>query len=357
MDNKTLFQLANYAAKGIAPAGYEVDTVNSALADGLRELLNDGDIYTFAENKYTFFRIITQNAAEVVPARLTNLLGTFAEVVRIGQGEKASFKVSSKLRNRNRAKRFITRVGLAGVYESFRLDNDRYDVSTDAIGGAISVDYERLLDGADTLADLMEAVTDGLAEKVTVEIHKALKSAIGNASVPANNQVVQAGFEPNKMVSLINTVKAYGNSAVIFAPPEFIGAMGADAIIPIASGVQGVYHPDDIDAIHKTGYIKIFRGAPVVEIPQSFVDEKNDKVWIDPQTAYVLPSGGDKIVKIVLEGDLHVRDDENRDWSTEINFYQKMGIGILTYHNWGIYQNTEIDNANYFEEASGLGFY
>jgi hypothetical protein len=125
--------------------------------------------------------------------------------------------------------------------------------------------------------------------------------------------------------------------------------MGADAIVPItaygtpaAAGIQGVYSSDDIDAIHRTGYINIFRGAPVVQIPQSFIDETNEKTWIDPQLAYVLPTGNEKVVKVVLEGATQINDFKNRDNSLEVYAYKKMGCAILTHYNWGIYQNTGI---------------
>ena len=150
-------------------------------------------------------------------------------------------------------------------------------------------------------------------------------------------------------MKLISTVRAYGSGAVIFAPPEFVAAMGADAIVPItaygnpaAAGIQGVYHPQDIDAIHNTGYINLFRGTPVVQIPQSFIDENNNATWIDPQLAYVLPTGGEKVVKVVFEGNTQMYDFVNRDQSMEIHTYKKLGTAILTYHNWGIYKNSGI---------------
>mgnify|MGYP006967417818 CR=1 FL=1 len=137
--------------------------------------------------------------------------------------------------------------------------------------------------------------------------------------------------------------------AVIFAPPEFVAAMGADAIVPItaygnpaAAGIQGVYHPQDIDAIHNTGYINLFRGTPIVQIPQSFIDENNNTTWIDPQLAYVLPTGGEKVVKVVFEGNTQMYDFVNRDQSMEIHTYRKIGTAILAYHNWGIYKNSGI---------------
>ena len=77
-------------------------------------------------------------------------------------------------------------------------------------------------------------------------------------------------------------------------------------------------------------------------IPQSFVDENNVNTWIDPQMAYVLPTGGERVVKVVFEGATQIYDFQNRDQSMEIHTYRKLGTAILTHHNWGIYQNAGI---------------
>ena len=68
----------------------------------------------------------------------------------------------------------------------------------------------------------------------------------------------------------------------------------------------------------------------------------NEKTWIDPQIAYVLPTGGEKVVKVVLEGETQINDFKNRDNSLEVFAYKKMGCAILTQHDWAIYQNTGI---------------
>ena len=210
-----------------------------------------------------------------------------------------------------------------------------------------------MLDGAESMAEVMQVLTEGLTDAVFYEVHKALRAAVNASARPDANKVVENTFVADKMVKLINVVRAYGNGAVIFAPPEFVGAMGADAIVSgIANTTKGVYHPQDIDAIHNTGFINIFRGTPVVQIPQSFIDETNTKTWIDPQLAYVLPTGGEKVVKVVLEGNTQINDFKNRDNSLEVYAYKKMGCAILAHHNWGIYQNTGITQT--FENPYGF---
>jgi hypothetical protein len=209
--------------------------------------------------------------------------------------------------------------------------------------GAATIDFCRYIDGAEDLAELMDIIVEGLSDAVFIEVQKALRASL-NAVRPDSTVYTDNAWNSDHMFALCNVVRAYGQNAVIFAPPEFVAAMGPDAIVPIpASGnYGGVYHPQDIDAIHNTGYINLFRGTPIVQIPQSFVDENNDKVWIDPSIAYVLPTGGEKVVKVVLEGETQIKDHDNYDNSMEIHVWKKMGCGILSYNNWGIYQNQAI---------------
>ena len=247
-------------------------------------------------------------------------------------------------KGRMRAKRFLTQVGLSGVYETFRLDADTFEVKAHAIGGGATIDFERYLDGAEDMAELMDVIIEGLTDAVFLEVQKALRASLSVSNRPSVNVVSQSSFDGDKMFKLVGIARAYGQGAAIFAPPEFIAEMGPDAIVPVptSGNYGGVYHPQDIDAIHNTGYVNLFRGTPIIQIPQSFIDENNNKTWIDPQLAYVIPTGGEKIVKVVLEGQTQVKDHDNRDNSMEIDAWKKMGCAILTYHNWCVYQNTGI---------------
>ena len=332
---KELKELALHSVRGTAPETYELGTVDEALRGEIAKMCDS--VNNFMRNRYDIYDIIITVADEVVPAKTFDVLGQFAEIKSVPQGQKALFRVNGL--GRNRAKKFLTQVGLSGLYETFRLDSKTFELGGKAIGGAASIDFERFLDGADNMADLMDIITEGLTDAVFGEVQKALVAAF--SVMPDTNKSTNSTFIPKEMLRIVNVVKAYGGNAVIFATPEFVGEMGPDAIAP------NTYHDDDIDAIHKTGRIKIFRGTPIVEIPQSFVDENNVQTWINPQNAYILPTGKERVVKIVFEGNTQVWDLKNPDNSMEIHTYKKIGTAIMTYHNWGIYQNTGIANNSY----------
>ena len=335
-------EIALHAAKGTAPANYTTESVEAAFIDGLRELA--GSVNKFMKNRYDIYDIIIEAADEVMPKKVISALSQFAEVQVVGEGQKAMFR--RKL-GRNRAKKFLTQVGISGVYETFRLDADTFEVPAHAVGGGATIDFQRMIDGAESLAEVMEIITEGLTDAVYYEVHKALSAAYSTGAFPAANKKTGSAFSASDMVDLINVVKAYGDNVAIFATPAFISSMGADAIVvPINGVAQGIYSPDDIESIHQTGFIRVFRGAPIVQIPQSFIDETNTKTWIDDQYAYVLPTGKEKVVKVVLEGATQIKDFVNRDNSLEVYAWKKMGSAILTYHNWGIYQNTALAGHN-----------
>ena len=342
---KELKELALHAVRGTAPANYTAETVDEALRGELAAMCTSFN--EFQRNKLDFFDIIITAADEVVPNKVIDAMGMFAEIRTITLGQKALFQRG--LVGRNRAKKFLTQVGLAGVYETFRLDNETFELGGHAIGGGISIDWDRFLDGADNMNDLMDVITEGLTDATFGEVQKCLTAAINAIGRPDANKVIDSAFNGDNMFKLVSVVKAYGGNAVIFATPEFVGAMGPDAIVPVSvAGNQAVYHPGDIDAIHNNGYINIFRGTPVVQLPQSFIDESNTKTWLNPQFAYVLPTGKEKVVKIVFEGATEMWDWVNKDRSIELMAQKKIGAAILTHHNWGVYQNTSIPDTSDF---------
>lgn len=345
VDMKNLKALALHSAKGTAPTNFSSENVNDAFREELGKVCSD--YITFMKNRYDLYDLMITTIDEVVPAKTIAELGAFAEIQTVGQGQRAVFK--RKL-GRNRAKKFVTQVGISGLYETFRLDAEEFTVSAHAIGGAVRIDFERMLDGAETIAEYMDIVNEAMLDAVYYEVQKALISSF-NTGVGANGVnrsktfVEASSFDAKSMQNLITIVKSYGNGAVIFATPEFVGEMAESiAIVKGGTGYQGIYHPQDIDDIYKTGFITMFRGTPIVQLRQSYTDDTHVRTWLNPQYAFVLPTSGEKVVKIVFEGKTQVRDWTNVDGSMEMHIYKKLGAAILSTHNWGIYKNLSIVN-------------
>ena len=71
---------------------------------------------------------------------------------------------------------------------------------------------------------------------------------------------------------------------------------------------QATVSAADVEAQRSTGFIGQFYGTPIVVLPNSYTDETNTAWQLDNKYAYVMPTGGEKVVKVVLEGTTVIND-------------------------------------------------
>ena len=315
----------------------------AALHDELSKLLCDEN-GRFSRNKYRrnkldLFELLGENLDEILPQSLSDALNMFCEVRTVPQGSRPEFYVT---RGKQRGKQFVTRATESGNYESFRLDRDRFDIWPETIGGSGYVDFERYLDGVESITDIYEVINEGIIDRVFEMIQGCLLNSWNMAGRPTRNKVAVNSFDADAMVRLCNTVKAYG-SPVIYCTPEFAATM---LNVVTYSTTYVKVGDQDVSDIRERGYIGVFYGTPIVVMPQSFVDDTNTKLAMNPSFAYVIPGGREKLVKVVYEGNAYFRDwdDHEGDNSINIQAYVKLGVGMVTTPNyWGIYYNAGID--------------
>ena len=336
------------------PTKFSNKDIKDTLRDEIHAIANDYNSYR--RNKYDLFEIMQEAYTEILPKSVEQFIGSFAEVKTVPLNQKATFVINT---GRRRAKQFITAVALSGVYESFRLDKNTFELGGRAIGGVAYIDFERYLCGDEDIAESTNILLEGLQEAVYGEIQKALLAAVNADNRPAKNRFIGAGFDADAMASLCAVASAYSasGSVVIYATPEFVAAMGPDAIgMPVyGNALQGnmqagqyggyatpLYNPRNIEEIATYGRIRTFRGNPIVEIPQSYTDETNEVTIANPSTAYIFPIGDTKPVKVVFEGNTQLDDWQHRDRSFEIEVYQRVGVAILTNYNWCVYVNMSL---------------
>ena len=318
-----------------APTAYSFNGQNysyDALNDTLRAEMNElaGDFDSYRENALTVYKLMQQTIDEVFPKSVIARYGDFAEIKVGAQGQKPVFTQKT---GRTRAKKnFVTKVGLAGIYEVFKLDSTVIEVSMTATGGAAQIGLEEFLDGRVDFADLLEILMEGMDDDVYVEVAEALKAMVANFG-PYNKYSTNT-FDETKMDQLIATVSAYG-VPTIYCTFEFAATM-----IPSTGWVS-----DDMrNERWNKGFIGNYKGTRVVVLPQSVTEDNSEKI-IDPSWAYIFP-GDAKPVKIAFEGQTVVDEFKNYDRSREIQAYKKFGVATITSPNLAAYQNTSLVISN-----------
>lgn len=326
LDRTNLIALAKATAKAsLNPsANFTFEGKNltfEALNETFRKEMNElaSNFREYRRNRDLIFELIEVGVDEILPARVMQNYGQFAEVKTYAQGDKPIFSTRISAKSRIRAKNnFVTRVGLAGRYEVFKLDGATYEIPTSAWGGAAQIGFEEFLDGRIQMSDVYDLILEGMDEAVYREIAKGLDAAV--AKVGLKNKTTQTGFVEAQMDKLIQTADVYGKST-IYCTFEFAATM-----IPDDRWASNEMKQERWDV----GYYASYKGHNVIILPQSFTDIDNAVKVMDPSKAYIIPTGSDKPVKVAFEGETAVREVESQeDWSREIQTYRKFGVGVI----------------------------
>lgn len=309
---------------------YTSDEKNNALRDAFKELIPDGKnrYKSFRRNQLEIFELIEETVDTIMPKRVEEAYGRFVEYQGLAQGQKPKFKVKKGKRG---LLNFITKVGLGGVLERTKLDIGYLNMTIEAFGGAVYVEFERFLDGVVDFADMTNAIIDGIMEKINVQIQTTLIASF--TGLATSMKVTANSFVASQMGQLITNVQSYGDNVVIFCTPTFAGTIEETA---------GFVADVDKTERRESGYIGKFRSASVVVLPNAFADETNASKVLNDQYAIIVASNEDKIIKVAFEGETIVKESENADDSMEFSAYKKFGITIVQSGYYSMYRNTSL---------------
>lgn len=340
LDRENLLALMKTAAKVDSKAAsnysyngesFSAEKINDTLRSELNAYADTPAKYR--ENKNFLFALIEETIDEVLPKKAEINYAQFAEVKNYGNADRPIFR--RRIDYKTRAKQFITRVGLAGVYEVFKLGKtqESFEVPTSAIGGAASVGFEEFLDGRVDFAELTAIVMDGMDELIYKEIAESMKSAINQ--LPTANRAAAAGFVEASFDKLLQIAESYG-TPTIYCTHEFA--------VKLVPGDQWKYSDDMKNELWKTGRLGGYKGFNVVVLPQSFTDATHTEKLIDPKYVWIIPNGANtKPVKVAFQGGTYIRDvDSNHDWSKEFHVYKKVGVVCMMTPDICVYTDTSL---------------
>ena len=339
LDKANLLTLMKTVAKA-APASpvsysftgtnFSYDQLNKALREELKEYA--GTYAQYRENKNMIFSLIEETMDEILPKKVEEQYAQFAETKTFAQGDKPIFR--RKLNSRVRAKQFITRVGLAGIYEVFKLSKseESFEVRTSAMGGAAQIGFEEFLDGRVDFAEVTAIVMEGMDDLIYDEIGKALKASINQ--LPPANRYAFNGFDEAAFDKLLVIAAAYGEPT-IYCTYEFAVKMVPKDAWRYTEAMK--------DELWRTGRLANYKGHKVIILEQGFKDATNSEKVIDPGYCWIIPNGADtKPVKIAFEGNTIVDEYTNYDRSREIQVYKKVGVVAMMANNICAYVDTSL---------------
>ena len=340
LNKQDLVQLGKIAmtANPSAPTAYSFNGASltySAINDTLREELNAlaSTHALYRENKNLIFSIMEEVLDDVLPRTVAERYVGLATVKQFAQGDKPEFKRNRT--NNRRAKQFITRVGLAGRYEVFKLGKktESFQVPTSALGGAAQIGLEEFLDGRIDMAEVLKVVLDGIDEVIQEEVAMAMEGALNQ--LPEANKVNTDNWYEDKFDNLVSIVAAYG-TPVIYCTREFATRMKPSDSAMLTEAMKAQLWND--------GWLGNYKGTRVVIMEQGFTDETNSTKVVNPAHCWIVATGvGGTPIYIAMEGNTLMKEHDNDDWSRDIQVYKKVGVTAMLNNSICHYYDSSLD--------------
>lgn len=337
MDN--MKDIVDLAVATITKENIPSEFTAADLENSLREQLSAFQDYKYLrKHAADLYEIIEEVANIVIPRKVLEQFGGFAEIRRKGYGEKISFTIRT---GKYRGKKFVTKAGDQGIYKTFTLDNKELVMQPRVYAGATRLEIEDFLLGRISMSELLDVLTEALEEKLYIEIQKALIASFNAPDRPDANKYEADGLMMNEFDKLINTVRAYGDSVNIYCTFAFASKLYNNP------GWTTVTNPKisdrDVEDVRNQGYVGTYKGCNVIILNQSFTDDTNTETIINDAYAYIMPVGAEKPVKIAFEGPTFVRNFTDAVLSQEISLEQMFDVAVLSHNYWAIYKDTSLE--------------
>lgn len=287
--------------------------------EGSRELLKDL-AKDYRRNKIDIFEIIEQSLDKILPEKLSETIGRFADVQNFKFGDAPKFTVRN-------GKITAYAVADGGGVNRHRLTKQSFTIPTEGIQAKVYAERARVLAGQVDFNELIDLAIEAVEEKLYDKVHMALIDTYKN--LPEPNKATADKVDVNKLNKLIQVVKSYGN-------PIILGTGLGLAELPDLESDEAR------SDVYNQGYVGKWKGVPVVEIKNVVVDESNEEFKFEDRYLYIVPEGKDKIVKVAIEGGSEVREEPGKDWTTNFEINVKNGVAVLQNHHIAIYDNASL---------------
>jgi hypothetical protein len=297
-------------------AGETVEQRKQEMVELFSVLLKDYD-----RNKVEINSIIKENVNEVLKVKVGEALSVIADVAYVGHGEKKEYNVRN-----GRLK--VEYVALGSEIRRQKIYKGKVAAQPKALGAAVYAEFDDILAGrAEAFTDMIDEIAEAINSEVMKTIQNTFVNSMGSA--PTANKYSGA-FSLAQLRSVSNNVAAYGR-------PVIVGTAVALANITADSGFKSAMSDSMKDAFNKDGFIGVWEGKALVQLPNTFTDEKNTEWVLNNNLLYVLPVGADKPVKVTFEGTAEMLEKQSyEDGSVEKKTLQKVGVNVLQVHNLGL---------------------
>lgn len=302
---------------------FSKDEMNDALRNKLIEVLGTDKINrkTLRRDGDLVFEILEESIGTITERRIEEEFSPFAEYNNVGWGDTKVFT----LENPDLFEVALVADGNGNLLRQ-RLENGEITVKTYMRGVKIYENLYRLLTGRVDFVKMANKVIDSYMNEIYALVYKAMYDMYD--SIPDAYKAT-GSFSSDKFNEKVEHVEAANNASAMV-----IGTKSA------LNKVTGTYVSDNMrDEFNSKGYFTSVDGTPMFRIKQVHTPG-TDNFAINENFLMILPTGGEKIVKIVEEGDSIIEEQKMKgmDLGSEYMFLRKSGVAVVTGSKIGAYR-------------------
>jgi hypothetical protein len=306
---------------------YDVDSMNKALRAAITEACGgEWNFYKFQKNKWDVYAIIAQTMPVALKASLDGAFGDMAEIRDTALGDKNYFVVP----NNDLFKVYTVARGDYDVERQTIVSNS-FTVATQKKLIKIYTEIDLFIAGKIDWTEVVARVTKSFGAYVGELIYNTMYASYAAIGTPYKQT---GAFSADTMLELISQVQAASGASRV----QIFGTQIALANVTDGAG----YSDAEKRRFNEFGFYDLFRGNAMYMFPQAYKAGTTTKA-VNDQCVFILPDVGEKIVKVVFEGDPEVRDSDGtarNDGQPEFLFGRMIGAASLTVQEglYGMYK-------------------
>lgn len=328
---------------------FSAEDISEAAVEGIKKacgITAESSSREIALKSDLIFSLIEESIDEVLPKTLAEVLGDFAEVRTFARDAEVVFNIEKI--GKRRAKLTIAKGARGGIYRAARLDSKFFSPMTEVYTVGMYVTAEEILLGTISLGELYTNILEGFQEIVYKEVFNALATGADAAGYGrivdgAVSGATNHNYDANR--NILTTKATLGGALDMVMP--YVKQYGIPTIFGSYRALSSIRNPEigsnligDASDVREKGFVQIYKGVKVVELPNYLIDNGNDKWFYDDAFVFVVPSGV-KPVKVAMKGDLRIVRNQQAVGSEKWEAEKMMGVGVAMANSYAVIKVTD----------------
>jgi hypothetical protein len=305
---------------------FSSDEVENTLRESLKSLLGEEKNLrrAFRKNGAAIFTVMEDILDVLITEGLEDQFAEFVDYRNVAHGDRPVFMVDDY-------HLFNVATIAAGTnnLRRQRLERSPFTVPTAYKGVKIYEELERFLAGKVDWNKLIAKVQRSFNAQIAADINNAIVTAYTALNAPYK---YAGAWDLTQFNTLVQHVEAATDRTAMVA--------GNRLTLQKAAPQYVAYTGQVVEDRNKDGFFKVIDGTTFAELKQSHVPGTDN--FAIGNFLLVMPTGEEKIVKLVLEGEPEIVEanagtNQNADDSVEYLFKKKYGVAVVTATKYGVY--------------------